>query len=48
MLNEYITKEIEKEMMTEIDEIEKDTTAKIEKKYIRQNYPYHGRSHYVT
>jgi hypothetical protein len=48
MLNEYITKEIEKEMMTEINEIEKDTTAKIEKKYIRQNYPYHGRSHYVT
>lgn len=48
MLNEYITKEIEKEMMTEITEIEKITTAKTEKKYIRQNYPYHSRSHYVT
>jgi hypothetical protein len=48
LLNDYITKEIEKEMITEIDEIEKNTTAKIEKKYIRQNYPYHSRSHYVT
>jgi len=48
MLNEYITKEIEKEMMTELNEIEKNTTAKIEKKYIRQSYPYHSRSHYVT
>jgi len=48
VLNDYITKEIEKEMMNEISEIEKDTTAKIEKKFIRQNYPYHSRSHYVT
>ena len=48
LLNEYITKEIEKEMETEITQIEKDTTAKIEKKYIRQSYPYHSRSHYVT
>ena len=48
VLNEYITKETEKEMMTEIDEFEKTSTAKTEKKYIRQNYPHHNRSHYVT
>jgi hypothetical protein len=48
VLNEYITKELEKEMMTEITEIEKNTHAKIEKKYPRQNYPHHSRSHYVT
>jgi len=48
VLNEYITKELEKEMMTEITEIEKNSNAKIEKRYIRQNYPYHSRSHYVT
>ena len=48
MLNEYITREIEKEMVTELSEIEKNTTAKTEKKYPRQNYPHHSRSHYVT
>ena len=48
VLNEYITKEIEKEMMTELNEIEKNTTAKIEKKYIRQSYPHHSRNHYFT
>lgn len=48
LLNEYITREIEREMSTEITQIEKENTAKIEKKYPRQNYPYHNRSHYVT
>ena len=48
VLNEYITKELEKEMVTELSEIEKNTTAKIEKKYPRQSYPHHSRSHYVT
>ena len=48
LLNEYITREIEREMSTEISQIEKESTAKIEKKYPRQNYPYHNRSHYIT
>ena len=48
VLNEYITKELEKEMVTELSEIEKNTTAKTEKKYPRQSYPPHSRSHYVT
>ena len=48
VLNDYITREIEKEMVTELSEIEKNTTAKIEKKYPRQSYPHHSRSHYVT
>jgi hypothetical protein len=46
--HEYITREIEKEMVTELSEIEKNSNAKIEKKYPRQNYPHHSRSHYVT
>ena len=48
LLNEYITREIEKEMSNEITQMERDNTAKIEKKYPRQNYPYHSRSHYIT
>ena len=48
LLNDYITKEIEREMTTEITQIEKEDPAKIEKKYPRQNYPYHSRSHYIT
>lgn len=48
LLNEYITREIEKEMSNEITQMERDSTAKIEKKYPRQNYPYHNRSHYIT
>ena len=34
LLNEYITREIEKEMSNEITQMERDNTAKIEKKYI--------------
>ena len=49
LLNEYLTKELENEIKTEITQIEKDNTAaKNEKKFIRQNYPYHNRSHYIT
>jgi hypothetical protein len=49
ILNDYITKEIEREMSTEIDSMEKDNlTAKNEKKFIRQNYPHHSRNHYIT
>ena len=49
ILNDYITKELEKEMSTEIDNMEKDNiTAKNEKKFIRQNYPHHSRNHYIT
>ena len=49
ILNDYITKEIEREMSTEIDNMEKDNTlAKNEKKFIRQNYPHHSRNHYIT
>ena len=46
LLNEYITKELEKEMATEITQIEKENiTAKNEKKFIR---PYLSRNHYFT
>ena len=48
VLNEYITKELEKEMVTELSEIEKNSNAKIEKKYPRQSYPHQSPSHYVT
>ena len=48
LLNEYITREIEREMSTEISQIEKETTAKIEKKYHRPNYPHYSRNHYFT
>ena len=49
LLNDYITREIEREMETELSQIEKDNTdAKNEKKFIRQNYPHYNRSHYVT
>jgi hypothetical protein len=49
LLNEYITRELEKEMTTEILQIEKESvTAKIEKKYPRQSYPHHSRNHYFT
>ena len=49
LLNEYITREIEKEMTTELSQIEKDNiTAKIEKKYPRHSYPHHSRNHYFT
>jgi|APCry1669189034_1035192.scaffolds.fasta_scaffold760101_1 hypothetical protein len=49
ILNDYITKELEREMSTEIDNMEKDNiTAKNEKKFIRQNYPHHSRNHYIT
>ena len=48
LLNDYITKEIEREMTTEITQIEREDTAKIEKKYPRQNYPHHSRNHYFT
>lgn len=49
LLNDYITKEIEREMETELSQIEKDNTdAKNEKKFIRQNYPHYSRNHYVT
>jgi len=49
LLNEYITREIQKEMTTEISQIEKDSiTAKIEKKYPRPSYPHHSRNHYFT
>jgi hypothetical protein len=49
ILNDYITKELERELSTEIDNMEKDNiTAKNEKKFIRQNYPHHSRSHYIT
>jgi hypothetical protein len=49
ILNDYITKELEREMSTEIDNMEKDNiSAKNEKKFIRQNYPHHSRNHYIT
>jgi hypothetical protein len=49
ILNDYITKELEREMSTEIDNMEKDNiTAKNEKKFMRQNYPHHSRNHYIT
>ena len=49
ILNDYITKELEREMSNEIDNMEKDNlTAKNEKKFIRQNYPHHSRNHYIT
>jgi hypothetical protein len=49
ILNDYITKELERELSTEIDNMEKDNiTAKNEKKFIRQNYPHHSRNHYIT
>jgi len=49
LLNEYITKELEKEMTTEISQMEKENaTAKIEKRYPRPSYPYHSRNHYFT
>lgn len=49
LLNDYLTKELEREMQTEIIQIEKDNTdAKNEKKFIRQNYPHYNRTHYVT
>jgi hypothetical protein len=49
LLNEYITRELEKEMTTEISQMEKENiTAKIEKKYPRQSYPHHSRNHYFT
>jgi len=49
LLNDYITREIEREMETELSQIEKDNTdAKNEKKFIRQNYPHYNRSHYIT
>ena len=49
ILNDYITKELEREMSTEIDKMEKENiTAKNEKKFIRQNYPHHSRNHYIT
>ena len=38
-----------KELAEEMIQIEKDnTTAKNEKKFIRQNYPHYSRNHYVT
>ena len=49
LLNEYISKELEKEIKTEITQIEKDNTAaKNEKKFIRQNYLQYSRGHYIT
>ena len=49
ILNDYITKEIERDMATEIESMEKDNlNAKNEKKFIRQNYPHHSRNHYIT
>jgi hypothetical protein len=49
ILNDYITKELERELSTEIDNMEKDNiTAKNEKKFIRQNYPHYSRNHYIT
>jgi hypothetical protein len=49
ILNDYITKELEREISNEIDSMEKDNlTAKNEKKFIRQNYPHHSRNHYIT
>ena len=49
LLNEYLTQELEKEIKTEITQIEKDNVAaKNEKKFIRQNYPHYSRNHYVT
>lgn len=49
ILNDYITKELERELSTEIDNMEKDNiTAKNEKKFMRQNYPHHSRNHYIT
>ena len=49
LLNEYLTRELEKEIETEITQIEKDNiAAKNEKKFIRQNYPHYnqiGRAH---
>jgi len=49
ILNDYITKELEKDLAAEIESMEKDNiTAKNEKKFIRQNYPHHSRNHYIT
>ena len=48
LLNEYITREIEKEMSNEITQMERDNTAKIEKKYHRPSYPHYSRNHYFT
>jgi len=48
LLNEYITKELEKEMTTEMTQIVKEDPAKIEKKYHRPNYPHYSRNHYFT
>ncbi len=46
LLNEYLIKELENEIKTEITQIEKDNiAAKNEKKFIR---PYFSRNHYFT
>ena len=46
LLNEYITKELEREIQTEITQYQKEhVTAKNEKKFIR---PYFSRNHYFT
>jgi hypothetical protein len=47
LLNDYIEKELEKEIQTEMIQIQKDP-AKIEKKYPRPNYPHYSRNHYFT
>ena len=48
LLNEYITKELEKEMTTEMTQMVKEDPAKIVKKYHRQSYPHYSRNHYIT
>ena len=48
LLNEYITKELEKEMTTEMTQMVKEDPAKIEKKYHRQSYPHYSRNNYIT
>ena len=48
LLNEYITKELEKEMTTEITQMIKEDPAKIEKKYHRPSYSHYSRNHYIT
>ena len=48
LLNEYITKELEKEMTTEMTQMVKEDPAKIEKKYHRPSYPHYSRNHYFT
>jgi hypothetical protein len=46
LLNDYITKELEREIKTEVTEIEREhNTAKNEKKFMR---PYFTRNHYFT